>query len=56
MRAATLQENNISIINHTLPSTITAVISTLACTSMVSNSTSKCYLAVRVHVRVTLLP
>ena len=30
----------ISIINHTLPSTIRAVIGTLACTSMASNSTS----------------
>ena len=41
----------ISIINHTLQSTIRAVISTLTCTSMVSNSTSdsECYLAVRVH-------
>ncbi len=48
----------ISIINHTLPSTIRAVISTLACTSMVSNSTrdSECYLAVPVQVRVLLLP
>ena len=48
----------ISIINHTLQSTIRAVISTLTCTSMVSNSTndSKCYLAVRVHVRALLLP
>ena len=35
----------ISIINHTPPSTIRAVIGTLTCTSMVSNSTSdsKCY-------------
>ena len=35
----------ISIINHTLPSTIMAVISTLTCTSMASNSTSdsQCY-------------
>ena len=45
-------------INHTLQSTIRAVISTLTCTSMASNSTSdsECYLAVRVHVRVLLLP
>ena len=42
----------IRIINHTLPSAIKAVISTLTCMSMFSNSTSssKCYLAVRVHV------
>ena len=48
----------ICIINHTLPSTIRAVISTLTCTSMASNSTSdsKCYQAVRVQVRVLLLP
>ena len=48
----------ICIINHTLPSTIRAVISTLTCTSMASNSTSnsECYLAVRVHVRVLTLP
>ena len=48
----------ISIINHTLPSTIKAVISTLTCMSMVRNSTSnsECYLAVRVQVRVLLLP
>ena len=51
----------ISIINHTLPSTIRAVISTVACTSMASNSMSdsECYLVVRVHVytlRVLLLP
>ena len=46
----------ISIINHTLQSTIRAVISTLTCTSMVSNSTSdsECYLAVRVHVKVLI--
>ena len=50
--------HGISIINHTLQSTIRAVISTLTCTSMVSNSTSdsECYLAVCVHVRVLLLP
>ena len=30
----------ISIINHTLPSTIRAVIGVLACTSMASNSMS----------------
>ena len=49
---------SISIINHILPSTIRAVISTLTCMSMASNSTSnsECYLAVRVHVRVLLLP
>ena len=48
----------ISMINHTLLSTIRAVIDTLTCTSMASNSTcdSKCYLAVRVEVRVLLLP
>ena len=48
----------ISIINHTLPSTIRAVIGTLACTSMASNSTSnsECYLAARIQVRVLLLP
>ena len=36
---------NISIIHHTLPSTIRAVIGTLTCTSMASNSTSdsECY-------------
>ena len=33
----------ISIINHTLLSTIRAVISTLTCTSMASNSTSDSY-------------
>ena len=32
-----------SIINHTLLSTIRAVIGTLTCTSMVSNSTSNVY-------------
>ena len=48
----------ISIINHTLLSTIRAVISTLTCTNVASNSTSdsECYLAVQVHVRVLLLP
>ena len=48
----------ISIINHTLLSTIRSVISTLTCMSMASNNTSdsKCYLAIRVHVRVLLLP
>ena len=48
----------ISIINHTFPSTIRAVISTLTCMCMASNSTSdsECYLAVRVQVRVLLLP
>ena len=48
----------ISIISHTLQRTIRAVISTLTCTSMACNSTSdsECYLAVRVHVRVLLLP
>ena len=52
------ESNNISIINHTLQSTVRAVINTLTCTSMASNSTSdsKCYLAVQVHVRVLLLP
>ena len=47
-----------SIINHTLPSTIRAVIGTLTCTSMASNSTSdsECYQAIRVQVRVLLLP
>ena len=46
----------ISIINHTLPSTIRAVISTHTCMSMAGNSTSdsKCYLAIRVQVRVTV--
>ena len=50
--------HNYCIINHTLHSTIRAVISTLTCTSMASNSTSdsECYFAVRVHVRVLLLP
>ena len=39
--------NSISIINHTLLSTIRAVIGTLTCTSMASNSTSdsECYWA-----------
>ena len=50
----------LSMINHTvsLQSTIRAVISTLTCMSMVSNSTSDsgCYLAVQIHVRVLLLP
>ena len=48
----------INIINHTLPSTIRAVISTVTCTSMASDSTSdsECYLALRIHVRVLLLP
>ena len=42
----------ISIINHTLPNTIRAVIDTLTCRSMASNSTSdsECYQAVRVQV------
>ena len=37
--------SEICIINHTLPSTIRAVIGTLTCTSMASNSTSdsECY-------------
>ena len=37
--------DTISIINYTLPSTIRAVISTLTCTSMASNSISdsECY-------------
>ena len=45
-------------INHTFPNSIRPVISTLTCTSMASNSMSdsECYLAVRVHVRVLLLP
>ena len=49
---------DVSMINHTLLSTIRAVISTITCTSMASNSTSdsECYLAVRAHVRVLLLP
>ena len=54
-RAVTISE-----INHILPSTIRAIISSLTCTctSMASNSTSdsKCYLAVQVQVRVLLLP
>ena len=50
MGAHTVVRNNtwvtlISIINHILPITIRAVIDTLACTSMTSNSMSdsECY-------------
>ena len=48
----------ISIINHTLPSTIRGVIGTFTGTSMASNSTSdsECYLAVQVPVKVTITP
>ena len=54
----TNSNTKICIINHTLLSIIRAVISTLTCTSMASNSTSdsECYLAIQVHVRVLLLP
>ena len=40
-----MQPDTISIINHTLLSTIRAAIGTLTCTSMASNSTSdsECY-------------
>ena len=58
MRESLVRLMLIGIINHTLPSTIWAVISSLTCMSMASNSTSnsECYLAVRVQVGVLLLP
>ena len=40
----TYTSRRISIINHTLPSTIRAVIGTLTCMSMASNSTSDSYI------------
>ena len=48
MGAGTVSQRGKEIINHILLSTIRAVISTLTCTSMASNSTSdsECYLAV----------
>ena len=48
----------IGIINHTLTCIIRAIIGTLTGMSMASNSTrdSECYSAVRVQVRVLLLP
>ena len=53
-----LDLHSICIIDHTLPSINRAIISTFTYTSMASNSTSncKCYFAVRLHVRVLLLP